>query len=88
MNLCSKIFNLGGERRVIELLENKLRKQLDKPLLEETDENQGEERRSYINFFFRPFVLGKDLLIIEKFGLVQYVSHYLSSVRFDYDLVE
>ncbi|KDO73863.1 hypothetical protein CISIN_1g0228811mg, partial [Citrus sinensis] len=64
---------LGGERRVIELLENKLRKQLDKPLLEETDENRGEEQRSYINFFFRPCVLGKDLLSIEKFGLVQYM---------------
>lgn len=57
-------------------------------MLEETDENRGEEQRSYINFFFRPCVLGKDLLSIEKFGLVQYVSHYLSSIWFDFDLTE
>ena len=63
---------VGGERRVIELLENKSRKQLGEPLLEGADVVQ---QRSFCNFFFRPFTLGKDLLAIEKFGLVQYVSH-------------
>lgn len=76
MSLSSiKNINIGGERRVKELLENKHRKQLGKPLLEQEEENQGAEQRSFSNFFFRPCVLGKDLLSIEKFGLVQYVSH-------------
>ncbi|GLT70584.1 hypothetical protein SLA2020_426550 [Shorea laevis] len=64
---------LGGERRVIELLENKSRKQLGKPFLEGADENRSLEQRSFRNFFFRPCTLGKDLLVIEKFGLVQYM---------------
>uniref|UniRef100_A0A2N9I6A4 Protein LAZ1 homolog 2 n=1 Tax=Fagus sylvatica TaxID=28930 RepID=A0A2N9I6A4_FAGSY len=64
---------VGGERRVIELLENKSRKQLGEPLLEGADENQTVQQRSFCNFFFRPFTLGKDLLAIEKFGLVQYM---------------
>ena len=66
---------VGGESRVVELLENKSRKQLGEPLLEEEDENRILQERSFSNFFFRPCTLGKDLLAIEKFGLVQYVSH-------------
>jgi hypothetical protein len=65
---------VGGERRVIELLENKSRKQLGKSLLEGADENRPVEQRSVRNFLFRPCTLGRDLLVIEKFGLVQYVS--------------
>jgi hypothetical protein len=65
---------VGGERRVIELLENKSREQLGKPLLEGADENRSVDQRSFRNFFFRPCTLGKDLLVIGKFGLVQYVS--------------
>ncbi|KAE7998424.1 hypothetical protein FH972_002969 [Carpinus fangiana] len=65
---------LGGERRVIELLENKSRKELGKPLLEGADENRPVEQISFRNFFFRPRTLGKDLLVIEKFGLVQYMA--------------
>lgn len=65
---------LGGEERVIELLENELRKLLSKPLLGE-DEKQCLQQKSLWNFFMRPCVLGKDLLKIETFGLVQYVSH-------------
>ncbi|KAM3741577.1 hypothetical protein ACB098_07G006500 [Castanea mollissima] len=64
---------LGGESRVIELLENKSRKQLGTPLLEEEDENRTVQDRSFSNFFFQPCTLGKDLLAIEKFGLVQYM---------------
>ncbi|XP_062147481.1 protein LAZ1 homolog 2 [Alnus glutinosa] len=64
---------LGGERRVIELLENKSREQLGKPLLEGADENRSVDQRSFRNFFFRPCTLGKDLLVIGKFGLVQYM---------------
>lgn len=66
---------VGGESRVVELLENKSRKQLGEPLLEGEDENRTVQERSFSNFFFRPCTLGKDLLAIEKFGLVQYVSH-------------
>ncbi|KAK9989866.1 hypothetical protein SO802_030105, partial [Lithocarpus litseifolius] len=64
---------LGGESRVIELLENKSQKQLGEPLLEGEDENHTVQERSFSNFFFRPCTLGKDLLAIEKFGLVQYM---------------
>lgn len=66
----------GGETNVIELLENESRKQLGKPLLETVDENQSERRWSLRNFFFQPYTLGKELLVIEKFGLVQYVSMF------------
>ncbi|KAK3213366.1 hypothetical protein Dsin_018072 [Dipteronia sinensis] len=65
---------LGGERRVKEILENKSRNQLGEPLLEGADqENQREQARPFTKFFFQPRVLGKDLLSIEKFGLVQYM---------------
>ncbi|CBI27785.3 unnamed protein product, partial [Vitis vinifera] len=64
---------LGGEEVVIELLENESRKQLSKPLLEGEDEKQWLQEKSLRNFFMRPCVLGKDLLRIEKSGLVQYM---------------
>ena len=67
----------GGESSVIELLENQSKKQpISKPLLDEAGENRIEQHKSLRNFFFRPSVIGKDLLAIEKFGLVQYVSHF------------
>lgn len=65
---------LGGERRVIEFLEIESQNQLGKPLLEKTDENRGLQKRSFTNFFFQPCVIGRDLFVIERFGLVQYVS--------------
>lgn len=64
----------GGERRVVELLENESTKQLDEPLIE-VEEKRSRSQRKLWNFLFKPRVLGKDLLTIEKFGLVQYVSH-------------
>ncbi|XP_041009181.1 protein LAZ1 homolog 2 isoform X2 [Juglans microcarpa x Juglans regia] len=64
---------LGGERMVIELLENNSRKQLGKRLLEGADENRSVQQKSFRNFFFQPCILGKDLLVIIKFGLVQYM---------------
>ncbi|PPD97411.1 hypothetical protein GOBAR_DD05561 [Gossypium barbadense] len=74
-------FSPGGETRVIQLLENESRKRLGKLLLERGEgEGGGEEeeeeeihQKSFCNFFFRPYLLGKDLLTIEKFGLVQYM---------------
>lgn len=68
----------GGELRVVEILENESRKLLNQPLLEEGErgEKHKEEHRSIRNFFFRPCILGKELLTIEKFGLVQYVSYF------------
>ncbi|TYI22285.1 hypothetical protein ES332_A06G092500v1 [Gossypium tomentosum] len=30
-------------------------------------------QKSFCNFFFRPYLLGEDLLTVEKFGLVQYM---------------
>ncbi|KAM7277185.1 hypothetical protein ACFE04_019051 [Oxalis oulophora] len=66
---------LGGERRVTELLENQSRKKLGLPLLQEEDNsNQSEQQSSLTNFFLQPLALGGNLLSIEKFGLVQYVS--------------
>ncbi|GLT98804.1 hypothetical protein SLE2022_162840 [Rubroshorea leprosula] len=64
---------LGGERRVEELLENEPRNQVNEPLLEGSDKDQQLKRKSLSNFFLRPWLLGKDLLTIEKFGLVQYM---------------
>ncbi|KAK3040342.1 hypothetical protein RJ639_026747 [Escallonia herrerae] len=64
---------LGGERKVIDLLEDESRKLLSKPLLEGTDKRPDLPKRTLWNFFRRPCVLGKDLLTIEKFGLVQYM---------------
>lgn len=81
---------VGGESRVIELLENKSRKQLGEPLLEGEDENCTVQDRSFSNFFFQPRTLGKDLLAIEKFGLVQYVSHWtfsMCSLNFSFRLM-
>ncbi|KAL3535506.1 hypothetical protein ACH5RR_003967 [Cinchona calisaya] len=62
---------LGGEQKVVELLEDES-KQINKPLLE-GKENPESNRRTICNFIFRPCLLGKDLLTIEKFGLVQYM---------------
>ncbi|XP_061362510.1 protein LAZ1 homolog 2 [Gastrolobium bilobum] len=64
---------LGGEGRVVELLEDESGEHLRKSLLDGSDENHGIEQRSFCNFFWRPCMLGKDLLTIEKFGLVQYM---------------
>ncbi|XP_017627584.1 protein LAZ1 homolog 2 isoform X2 [Gossypium arboreum] len=73
---------IGGETRVIQLLENESRKRLGKLLLErgegggeEGEEEKEEEihQKSFCNFFFRPYLLGEDLLTVEKFGLVQYM---------------
>uniref|UniRef100_A0A5B7AIK7 Protein LAZ1 homolog 2 n=2 Tax=Davidia involucrata TaxID=16924 RepID=A0A5B7AIK7_DAVIN len=64
---------LGGERRVIELLEDESRKLLSEPLLEGGDKKPELQQRTFRNFFLRPCVLGKDLLTIENFGLVQYM---------------
>ncbi|KAG5549180.1 hypothetical protein RHGRI_014523 [Rhododendron griersonianum] len=68
-----KLFLLGGERRVIELLEDESEKLLSKSLLEGAEDKPKSEHRTLRNFFLQPCVLGKDLLTIEKFGLVQYM---------------
>ncbi|KAK2997188.1 hypothetical protein RJ639_024822 [Escallonia herrerae] len=74
---CYEAFALysfgSGERKVIDLLEDESRKLLSKPLLEGTDKQPDLPKRTLWNFFRRPCVLGKDLLTIEKFGLVQYM---------------
>ncbi|KAE8735295.1 Protein LAZ1-like protein 2 [Hibiscus syriacus] len=64
---------IGGERRVIQLLENESIKQLVKPLLEREEQQEEIHQKSFSNFFFRPSLIGKDLLTIENFGLVQYM---------------
>ncbi|GMH17841.1 hypothetical protein Nepgr_019682 [Nepenthes gracilis] len=64
---------LGGEQRVIQLLEDESRKVLSKPLLEGTDGEPVSQPKSLKNLFLRPCVLGKDLLTVIKFGLVQYM---------------
>lgn len=65
---------LGGEGRVVQLLENESGKYLEKSLLEGSDENCSRKQRSFCDFVMHPSTIGKDLLSIEKFGLVQYVS--------------
>lgn len=64
----------GGERRVIELLESESIKQLDQPLIE-GEEKRSRSQRTLWNFLLKPHAVGKALLTIEKFGLVQYVGH-------------
>ena len=59
---------------MIELLDDESKKLLSKPLLEGADEKPKSRQRTFRNFFLQPRALGKDLLTIEKFGLVQYVS--------------
>ncbi|XP_071721450.1 protein LAZ1 homolog 2 isoform X2 [Rutidosis leptorrhynchoides] len=64
---------LGGERRVVELLESEKEKLLKQPLLDGKDIKQDFNRTSLCKFFRQPRVLGEGLLQIEKFGLVQYM---------------
>ncbi|KAK1263893.1 hypothetical protein QJS04_geneDACA013514 [Acorus gramineus] len=70
---CYLVACLGGEERVIEILENETRKRLNEPLLEEEDIKRLADERSFHHFFFRPNIIGSDLYSIEKFGLVQYM---------------
>ncbi|KAL0345006.1 UNVERIFIED_CONTAM: protein LAZ12 [Sesamum radiatum] len=63
---------LGGEREVVDLLEDEARKQISKPLLEEKEDPQSEQK-TFRNFILRPCVLGEHLFTIIKFGLVQYM---------------
>lgn len=62
----------GGERQVVELLEDESRKQISQSLLE-GEEKPVTQKRTLYNFIFHPYVVGKNLFTIEKFGLVQYV---------------
>ncbi|KAI3787099.1 hypothetical protein L1987_41307 [Smallanthus sonchifolius] len=64
---------LGGERRVVELLENEKETLLKKPLLDGKDLRPDLDRTSLCKFFKQPRILGERLLQIEKFGLVQYM---------------
>lgn len=74
---------VGGERRVVELLEYETEKHLSEPLLEGEDKNQAAlQNRSFKHFFLRPRVLGQNLYTIVKFGLVQYVSCRNSSYSY------
>ncbi|RWW21464.1 hypothetical protein BHE74_00011011 [Ensete ventricosum] len=66
---------LGGEERVVELLENAAREEISEHLLKEEDD-EAQHRHSLNDFVFHPTVLGKDLYTIIKFGIVQYVSAY------------
>lgn len=73
--MMAKLLHTGGEERVIELLEEGTSKQqLTEKLLKGDEEKAILRRRSFYDFFFNPTALGKDLYMIVKFGLVQYVS--------------
>lgn len=60
---------------VVDLLEYESEECLEKSLLEGSDENRRIRQRLFWDFFWHPSTIGKDLLSIEKFGLVQYVCH-------------
>ncbi|GAB2267501.1 hypothetical protein Dimus_038670 [Dionaea muscipula] len=64
---------LGGEHRVVLLLEDKSGEVLSKLLLEGRDDKPVSQSKSFRDFFLQPCALGKDLLTIIKFGLVQYM---------------
>ncbi|CAH8307237.1 unnamed protein product [Eruca vesicaria subsp. sativa] len=67
---------LGGERRVVEFLEDESRE----PLLEGAENERNNKKRKkqkqsspFWKFLCEPYVLGPELFVIEKFGLVQYM---------------
>ncbi|CAH9097595.1 unnamed protein product [Cuscuta epithymum] len=65
---------LGGEKKVVELLEDESRKETSQqPLLGGEEKQHKTKQRAFYNFFRRPFLLGERLFTIEKFGLVQYM---------------
>lgn len=64
---------LGGEGKVVELLEDEYAEHLGKSLLDGLEENHNTDDTSFCNFFWHRGKLGKDLLTIEIFGLVEYV---------------
>ncbi|XP_010666844.2 protein LAZ1 homolog 2 isoform X1 [Beta vulgaris subsp. vulgaris] len=64
---------LGGEERVLELLEDKSTNVLNKPLLEGRDTEPESHPKSFRDFFLDPCALGEQLFSIIKFGLVQYM---------------
>lgn len=68
----------GGEREVVELLEDERRKQISQSLLG-GEEKPVTQKRTLYNFIFHPCVVGKNLFTIEKFGLVQYVCKRVQS---------
>ncbi|CAN1224245.1 Protein LAZ1 homolog 2 [Linum grandiflorum] len=74
---------LGGEGRVLQILESDSKRQLVKPLMQEQEQDEEKQdhhvaalgrRPSMLNFFFHPCVIGSDLFDIERFGLVQYMA--------------
>lgn len=64
----------GGEERVAEILDKGSRKELQDQLLEGDEEKGLSPHSTFHNFICQPSILGKDLYVIERFGLVQYVS--------------
>ncbi|KAF3323446.1 transmembrane protein 184 [Carex littledalei] len=64
---------LGGEPRVVEMLENKANQELREELLEKGGEEGENKKGSFCDFFCHPAILGKDMYTTVKFGLVQYM---------------
>ncbi|CAN4084636.1 unnamed protein product [Withania somnifera] len=58
--------------KVVQLLEDESRKQISQSLLG-GEEKPVTQKRTLYNFVFHPYVVGKNLFTIEKFGLVQYM---------------
>ncbi|XP_010520531.1 PREDICTED: protein LAZ1 homolog 2 isoform X2 [Tarenaya hassleriana] len=63
---------LGGEKRVVDFLEHESRKQKE-PLLERVNEDEKKHHSPIRKFLCQPYILGRELFVIEKFGLVQYM---------------
>lgn len=64
---------LGGEERVADILDEGSQKMLQEQLVRGDEEKGLSHQSSFHNFFCEPSVLGKDLYVIVKFGLVQYM---------------
>ncbi|KAG9458060.1 hypothetical protein H6P81_002568 [Aristolochia fimbriata] len=67
---------LGGEGRVLALLENETKKQLEESLVQGDEHSSKEDqlkRKKFISFFLKPYALGKRLYTIIMFGIVQYM---------------
>ena len=67
----------GGDARVADILDKGSRREIREKLLEGDEEKGFTHQSSFRDFFCQPSVLGNDLYVIEKFGLVQYVSPHI-----------
>ncbi|RYR11372.1 hypothetical protein Ahy_B04g068920 isoform J [Arachis hypogaea] len=76
---------LGGEERTIEFMEREGRATFKTPLLHTSD--KGTVKHPFpMNYFFKPWILGRKFYQIVKFGIVQYVCLFITPSHFNYQM--